>query len=53
MAFAWKWLELEVIMLIEVSQVQKDKVICFLSSVESRPKIYISIYNLYNLCIIY
>jgi hypothetical protein len=40
--FASKWMELENIILSEVSQVQKDKVECFLSHVKDRPNTYTS-----------
>jgi hypothetical protein len=38
MLFAGKWMELEDIILTDVSQVQKDKEHCFLSYVEDRSK---------------
>jgi hypothetical protein len=37
MLFAGKWVELENIMLREVSQIQKSKVACSLLYVETRP----------------
>jgi hypothetical protein len=37
LSFAGKWVELENIILSEVSQVQRAKVTCFLSYVEYRP----------------
>jgi hypothetical protein len=37
MAFAGKWMELEIFVLREISQIQKDK-LCFFSYVESRSK---------------
>jgi hypothetical protein len=40
--FAGKWMELENIILSEISQVQKAKTACFLSYVEYRPNINIS-----------
>jgi hypothetical protein len=43
MSFAGKWMELEVIMLSEIGQVQKDKYCIFCSHAESRPKIIIII----------
>jgi hypothetical protein len=39
MPFAGKWMELEIIILGEISQAPKDKYQCFCSYVESRPKI--------------
>jgi hypothetical protein len=38
MSFAGKWMELEIIMLSEISQVQKDKHCMFCTYAESRPK---------------
>jgi hypothetical protein len=38
MSFAGKWMEMEIIMLIEISQVQKAKYHVFHSFVESKPK---------------
>jgi hypothetical protein len=46
LSFSGKWMELENIMLSELSQVQKTKIACFLSYMEDRPKykFYIYIY---------
>jgi hypothetical protein len=41
--FVGKWIELENIILSEVSQVQKAKSLCFLSYVEYRPNTNIAI----------
>jgi hypothetical protein len=41
MPFAGKWIELEIIMLSETSQSQKENIACLLSYAESRPKIII------------
>jgi hypothetical protein len=38
MSFIGKWMELEDMMLSEISQIQKDKSICFLSYVEDTSK---------------
>jgi hypothetical protein len=38
MSFEGKWMELEIIVLSEVSRFKRTKVACFLSCVETRPK---------------
>jgi hypothetical protein len=50
MVFAGKWLELENIMLSEISQFRKTKVMCFLSYIEDLSK-KINVYTKPNMII--
>jgi hypothetical protein len=50
-SFASKWTEVEFIVLSEVSQALRTKVICFPSSVEARPKINVYIHMIICVCV--